>query len=454
MASKTTLRTCFVIFYLLLSLCMHGKEKQRIKQILHNNPNVVSYLYKDSLVFYYSGKRGSVFNPHRLNGVDYGFPFDSPLRFSNYPAATLPLPMFDINELSAQYDSLQRYNSTYEKRLMYTAFKATYINDSLLSGFGAGLSPKGFASETAITFNENYQPSVIYNMMYNDQTKKTDTTRFRNIYYDMSGRPATDSTWASNAYDNVFFSYTYNNAGLLETIIESRPFATGIYNFTRTTYTYNAKGGVTRVLKQYFDEDVFITFSKEELEYDAANRLTSHIMYDGDNGIIGYKREVVYDNKGEPYLHDIQYYSGGNLYSCELVEVYFNEYHNPDSAITWTDNCHIGLTQRSTTQYIYETYESGEDDDDTGSVMPKRKPFIYPNPAHNLVHIRWHKDFSKQPLEIKLYNSAGQEMRRYFILTPSETDDFNIQGLAAGVYLLRINTAGQEYIYSGKLLVL
>jgi hypothetical protein len=451
MAIKTTARIVFLVFNLLVCVCAYGQKKQRIKQIWHYNPESLSNSYMDSLVFFYSGNRGSECNPHRFNGVDYAFPYDVLLRTSPYPAVRLPLPLYTIYEPSVQYDSLYRYSlSNLNINRTLEVYHNTYERDTAVIHAASGFAPTGaYTYETFMVYNEHEQPLEIYNLRYNWLTQKTDTAIRRHIYYDAQGRAISDSSFALGANATIYTSYAYNSKGQVETIYEKRPFVTGIQNFVISTYNYDTAGNVTSVLQQYLDEDVLMPLARDVMEYDPQNRLVLHTKYEGDS-LIGYKREIYYDNNGDPYQQDVRYYSGGNLFTCELLEIYYNQYHNPDSAITWIDQCHLGLTRHKTTIYTYETY--GED---TGSVTRKRKPFIYPNPARDVVHIQWHKDFSKQPLAIKLYNATGQEMRRYTILQPSLTNDLNTQGLPPGLYLLRINTANaNEYIYSGKIVLL
>jgi hypothetical protein len=62
---------------------------------------------------------------------------------------------------------------------------------------------------------------------------------------------------------------------------------------------------------------------------------------------------------------------------------------------------------------------------------------IYPNPAHDLLHIRLTRT-SPEPLSAQLYNTLGEMVLARPLTSTEET--LNISDLPTGVYYLRIGT--------------
>jgi len=436
---------------LIIPICLpaYGQKKQRIKQIYHTDAQNPAW-YTDSMVFYYSGNRGSVFNFNNFEGARYGFRADNFTGLTIMPSCHMPRPVRDVYVTDAQPDSMLRYlrapaaDTPYLSHTIY----ATYTGDTLPADIRTGrdsLLPK---TRNLHLYDALGNTTFTCNLVRNGVSNRMDTMHSRHVQYDSRGRVVSDTFRVLGAGTITTMHYEYDAMGRVISFTQN-----GTANYPpkmeATYYTYNTAGSITKEEYKLLDEDVWMPQGRQEYEYDGQNRLVTHTAYDA-NGQTTYLRHVQYNTAGDPYIQDMTYYNNGQVYTCEWTEFYFNEYHNPDSAITWARYCTDGFTQKETTIYTYETY--GED---TLKLTGRRTPFIYPLPARNAVHIRWHRDYRKTPLQIKLYNIAGQEIRTYYISRPAAEDTIATDGLPAGTYLLRINTGtGNEYVYSGNITVL
>ncbi len=430
-------------------LTVKAEKKQRIKQIVHIEPGLPQ---TDSIVFFYSGRRGSSFNSDRFNESQYGYPYNELLINAQYAACPLPYPLYDIYERYTLFDSALQFRRSFsiiDTGLVRTAYTQYYEQDTVITGLSSITQlPDTTYNGGYAVYNDYGFPVQFFQVRQNSLTTKPDTFLHRYLKFDDQGRVIADSSYSTGFHQVANRTYFYNAGGDIEAIYEHRPANGTPYNITRELFSYDTAGNITSVKTQYLDIDVWLPYTRQEFVYSSNRRLLSQKSYTAEDAI-EYSREIVYDGNGDPVQQDVRYYSGGNLYSCDWTDFYFNEYHNPDSAITWKNQCWSGQNTRYTTIYAYEMYDDG-----TPLFIPKRYPTIYPIPAHNMIHIRWNKDYGKRPLQIKLYNTAGQELKRYSIPKPGKEDTISTDGLPAGTYLLRINTTANEYICSSKIIIL
>ena len=452
MAKKNTSYILGVLIGLLLCSNIFAQKKQRVIHIWYDEPITDSTRRTDSINLYYSGNRGSVFNFNHFEASYYGFRPHNITGSSIYPACILPAPVRDVFLQDAQPDSIYRKSTFITKPgsiFTYENIYMQYAGDTLPADMRTSRSMTHPASRTTTLYNEAGLPITNYSLLLNTINQHMDTLTVRHIHYDANKRVVADTFREPGGHMRTTVQYTYDSLGRPTHVSENKTSPGGSIDIRIKHFTYNAAGSIIQTQYSWFDEDVLVPLGKEEMQYDSENRLTNIAAYD-KHGRITYNRSIAYNNTGDLHRQEVTYYSNWMVSSCEWTEFYFNSFHNPDSAVTWKNHCNRGFTKKATTIYVYETY--GED---PPGFQPMRKAFIYPVPARVVVHIRWHRDFSNTGLELKLYNAAGQEMRRYSIDNPKWTDDFNISGLAAGTYLLRINTAiTNEYVYSGKIVVL
>jgi hypothetical protein len=448
MKTYSCIMGCFLLLLLMhVSYALQAQKKQRVKNIT-DYTIVRNDTITESITFYYSGNRGSQFD---VNASEYGFSYYLNLFYYDYYSIG-QMPMLpEINNrrpLGILFDSAHRYsdlnpNNQYTEGIYFVH----YISDTLVEQWAELYNNSQNLYNTNISYNDFGKPIWICTVLVDTPTKE-DTTILTKFNYNTNHSLQSDSIFYKNPMVDYFRDYTYDTSAPQYPVLTDLHYTSSQQQNTLNHFTYNKDGKPILIEQTQFYNNVWNNWGHHNLEWDAGGHLTSYQLFSSNDKPF-WVYETVYDMNGDPVSRTTKEYdANGSTRDCIQTYFYINSYHNPDSIVTYAHDCSSSYESQAITIYTYETY--GND-----TVVTNHHPFIYPNPAHNVVHVRWNKDYSKQPLAIKLYNATGQEMRNYNITKPHATDDFNTQGLAAGVYLLRINTAdGNEYIYSGKLVIL
>lgn len=271
-------------------------------------------------------------------------------------------------------------------------------------------------------------------------------------------------------YVSGLVTYTYNDAGQMDSMYQYVPAATGsdeMKMLSYTTYAYDAEGRLavdeTFQNNDFFtDEVVMVPNSKNIYSYDANGNLVTITgsFYETESTspayINSYKYEYDIDGNGD--MRQKSYYlstNGGTGWATEHYIVYsYNSRVDladcvlPDEIeYTWPD--FTGMKHKPETEewyyfdeyaqefssavvytYVFDTKRGNG----VGNVMPDDDMMIgfYPNPAGDAINLCGDAEFEN--VRVKVYNTDGKLM-----LNTVAKGSVDVSALGKGIYLIDIN---------------
>lgn len=419
--------------------------KQRVVQIetfiksQNGNP-----ARNDSIVFRYSGKRGSRFKAYNFHPGDvHGY--NSYYYPEWFPLADLPEPIADANNIDVLYDSCFDFftpaisiNSKQQMQASYDGNDRIIKHDLFYRRMSSRLS------RNIIERHQNGNIKEIHSISVDTSLRTTDTTALRRAHYNDEQRVVSDTIFYrdTNIYDLAF------------------------------QYIYNDEGNVTEMYKLVKKPGKQWEFSEQHLlQYNTSGLLETYgvLQFNGTTWEPSLVGTLNYDNSGRliefsnnpvnstPHFYTIhynsvgladtltRYFSGNNI---EKTAFYYNEFLNPDSAHTFTSyDTGKTFTVFIRTQYRYEQYE------DTISAVPKKDIIVYPNPAGNKVTVRWNTNKPTTPVYVLVFNSTGQRVKNIYIPKTAPENTLDLSGLASGIYYMQIITEGGGKLHTTALCI-
>ncbi len=94
-------------------------------------------------------------------------------------------------------------------------------------------------------------------------------------------------------------------------------------------------------------------------------------------------------------------------------------------------------------------FNSSDNDSTTVSNSPLEKPNaarvkVFPNPAHQIIHLSFSPSASSQPKSIRLLNALGQTIDTW--TTTQRIQPLDVSGIPNGMYILKVQVDGDQYI--------
>ncbi|RYD56693.1 MAG: T9SS type A sorting domain-containing protein [Sphingobacteriales bacterium] len=453
----------FLKYWLLLICCLTIKSvaqsvngmKQRV--IMTRTLQDVfqrGFLSTDSVVYVYSGKRGSNFTPYLFH----------PRRsagFKNYftplidPSASLQPPFADINDLEVAYDSCYEFSDVmgglvYQHNIR-SIINRKYDPQGNMETFSFEYSIASSPPKYHIYRNAYGQPTTIFYIYAKTTGTGNDTPAVKSISYTADGYVTADTMKYSNtAIRNVAQAYTYDRSGNVETIIRTEKSSANQWTPTSMeTYGYNNAGYPVTYRQQLYNPGTqqWQPEYEKDLSYDDKDRLISlktFPMHPRLNSTYGESFTMHYNDAG--YVDTLITY-----YPYDVVDkttFFYNEFGNPDSAITFRSTDTGKAFQYYTlTLYGYELYE------DNVILIPKGNIILYPNPTNSKLTIRWNERKPGGPVNAIFYSSGGQRVRDIAIPKIEPENTIDLQGLSSGVYYMQIITEGGGKLHTGTIVI-
>lgn len=469
------MKHCYIFYFLIAvitnyPLCstaqMPTVTMQRVTGITHYSYADTVKMYADSLNFFYSGQRGSRFNPLGYNGMHiYGhFGFD--IEYSK-PLAILKdpyLPYNHIKHLGVQYDSLLFYSTGYTQYMHPIArYRMTY-RDSLIQTFEHNASYTW--TRQMITREQNGFPVTSVLELYDTAKKAWDTKVAYNSRY-ADGRLSYDSIFSGIQY--YFTDYSYDDKKLVQ--ISQYHYDNGQKKkMVEDNYTYTVTGRIERHNTIYFTGGIDTNIA-ELNTYDSKDKLINGKQYSKGTAPQNMYGEQTYHYNDSSELDTLTryYYDEFNAFNyIYKTTFHYNSFHNPDSAYTTVATVGGGhlVPDIYHTYYNYEKHEVTVDidtpvipdepnePDSTDTPVVVSPLIIYPNPAMNVFTIRWNSKLPSAGVYVNIYNRIGQLVRRAHIEKARKEDIIDISGLSSGMYSISIITEGGGLIHNGNLSIM
>lgn len=433
------------------------QKKQRVTAIVRYYHSGNNQFISDSTCFSYSGNRGSEFSLYGYGASYHGYSYD--FRWESICPANVPKPFFDRFDVKVLYDTMKMYmqqsgglrhtNTNYNEYADNGTLKLNVVTAIK----APGVISSGVPQHRLTEYDENGLLKEFLYLLAKDSTlTKWDTIGRRLYTYDDKKRIASDNVTYANGIARYRYLYADTSNNCIEVDNEN---TTGILQQRKEIYLRDGVGNVV--------EQQVLSFGSPPYQWDTAGYA---MRYDGQRRLIRMARNskpvdtetdtVVeftwhYDATGKTdTVINYQYYAGGGMSYCNKSVFYYNEYGNPDSLVVYT---HASCDKFSTIQYaVYYSYEvyTEEYPDTTTFSGPL---VIFPNPAKDVVNIRWNNQRPKTGVYINIYSSVGQLVKRQYIQQTQPLDVVNMNGLASGIYFINIMTAGGGRLHTQGLLV-
>lgn len=426
---------------------------QRVKTIRHFYSTYGSS-YGDSLVFSYSGNQASTFSP---------FGYHTHRGYNSFPSvndinADLPEPLEDRYKMSMDFDSMDRYMLTNTTTLLekyFNSFSGTNVisrNKKVITGI-----PDWYRYLYSSDLNGN--TTAVYELKSDTAGVHWDTSAYHSMVYDSQNQIITDTS--RTYYTGPGFvsasSYIYRDRSIAS---HKRSYlASGSwYDNSNTSYLYDGKGRFVQKIEERFYPGTATsdTVSNQFVRYDDQSRVVSMVSRHMQNtsrndSIIEFNWRYRHPVSKKPDTMVRYTYNGRRVMNCTKTVFFYNKYDNPDSVISYVyDDCVHYTNKDARTYYTYELYTPLQDSAVTP--VPKGKLVIFPNPARDVIKIRWNEE-KPAAAYVSLYNSLGQLVGDTHIPKTQDEDSITLPGLAAGVYYIRITTGGGGRLYSGGITV-
>jgi hypothetical protein len=403
---------------------------------------------KDSVVYQYSGQRGSRFKPYNfyLGGM-YGY--NSTFYPQWYPVADLPEPLEDVNSLDVLYDTYYDFNVTPQRTFPLSTeyMSAAYDTKGDLINHGHFYRRISHMSyQHKVVRNDNGQPTRIYSITVDTATSVTDTATVRKIHYDAQGRAISDTLYYEDTTSyHMAFQYSYDDKGHIIHMAQMTKAPRGPWQpYKDHVFHYNTLDLLdTRIETQFNNTSgKWEPYLKTMLTYNREGRLIALHNEPGANGTTRY--DLHYNETG---LADTFTRYFPNSYA-EKTAYFYNSFGNPDSAHTYISS-DTGRTfaRRNKTMYHYELYEDTINAGSNGDIV------LYPNPANNKLTIRWNGRKLKSAVNVWIYNSAGQRVKEIYIRKTAAENEIDISGLSSGIYYMSIVTEGGGKVHVAAIAV-
>lgn len=435
-----------IMLFLLLPVQVAAQpvSLQRVLSISHYSYTNNELQSLDSISCKYSANRGSFFRALDFYPIPYGTAYGfSDMAFTAYLNvhhynAEIVHPLNGIHNLGIEYDTLLKYN--YENSPTGT-WSGGLSNIYTKLHDGHQLLAAYRDSNWKIICNKGIQPDIIYfiNPVIGD-------TQQKKIKYNNSGNPISDTITyflkGMGVTSTQWRRYTYGHNNQLRVMdYWSQAQSLPAYSY-REVMDYNSSGLLQRISTNYTGVDTAYTFV-----YDANNRLTETYEHARGKKLLLVSQH--YNDKGEVdtltrLAYDHMNLSLDTLFVLETI-FFYNEFHNPDSAVSFyrlRSNSDAAVYR---TYYKYETY--------IRDTIINDAPEIFPNPARKSFSIRWNNAKPGNPVYILLYSTAGQTVLKQYTEQPQDVDTIQIPALSAGCYFIHVLASGGRTLFTSKLVV-
>ncbi len=380
----------------------------------------------DSFEFRYSGSKGSKFD---FNEMVYHPLIDIRSDFMNQADYSHPDIMAD---------------SVYQHQLnigLGTLFLKE-IQENSYNNFGFVEDCKQYVIiqassniRTQIFYNAQFLADKVKMYIWDVNSNQWVENGLRKIKYDALGKVLTDSAFilnGSNGYDAVnAYRYEYDNNGNMTKVMQNAVFSNNTWH------------DVKEFLFTYYSGNQLKTSSYSSNPTQAGWSLVARDSFGYQAGVDFYTSRfqgVTFFDHGE-YKHlnsqnlpdSISYVGIQNGVPTEKKKriVTYNANNNPILSVYY-DYTAPTLIDRKT-HYVYETYDPLKINDVSSEDIS-----VYPNPAHDVLHITLKQEMLHEQIQIKLVNSLGAVVFTNSFIPQTRIVTLNINRYTPGIYFLAL----------------
>ena len=327
----------------------------------------------------------------------------------------------------------------------------------ILSIFNSGMSYgqkstfKLISTQTQFHTNSNWEDHSIAAFTYNANgdmeemiLSRYDNNQSLNPHYRSESVFASNGTiaeiktytWDGNIWEqSSSIDRTYNQNKLSESI--NRKLTNGqLSNSNKSSYIYNSEGRMIQMINQIFDQNAWSDFSRSTYSYAGKKVVAilneklmngtwtastnSEYIYTGNNVnrvIIKVKQNQVFENSTRiSYTYD----SNGNQLTS-ITEIWKNA--------TWELNSRTHNTWQQLTDVA------------TNPSLSTLEMNVFPNPSSGIFNLELKSEIGNK-IEVNVFDLSGKLLmtRNPMMEQPGEEIQLDLNGLAKGMYLLRVRS--------------
>lgn len=397
------------------------------------------YSITDSTKYFYNGSnyRGSMFD-YNMMTYDYSY---APV---NYPTFSAPsfFGITSVNQPLEMADSVISMSDDGNGNMVAWGKEVgTYLSNSTKISDYKNYNLTAGVADTGVRYTTDYdgqgRPSVITGMLWSGTNSAWDTFQKRTIYYDGSGVQQNDSidiysagTWTRVAA--IKYNYTSNNLTQINIYDFNGSTWTMSSQYSNTytsgnqlkTSTYSVDTGGPGLMTAFIDSFAYTNGSAFSTYWKSTVNIA---VFGGPNSLMTafiYEKHLNAQGLPDSTHLDIQISGDSGWQSFT-----YNASNNPILDVDYISG------DTSKLNYYYEDYN-----DLAVNNVPKvaANITVYPNPATDLLNIRWDNYKAGTPVSIRIVNAAGQTVRSESFSWKQTTESFSMGNLQAGVYWISI----------------
>lgn len=362
---------------------------------------------------------------------------------NNWVNSTLSTYSYDDNE-----DKISHLRQSWinENWINTNLISYTYdVNENLINFLGQLWETNTWKNNMQIILAYDENGYCYSEVFQNWENSKWENDWQSNMTYDAVGNKLTMQfeDWENNEWlKRVLFTATYDSSGNNLTLLNQDWENPTWINSTFVTYTYNQNDHKLTELVQFWENNAWMNLILSKNTFDENENMVKELRQDWDN-YYGW----TYKNKTE-YI-----FTTGHINAT----VY------KDSLGSWVENIWGSLLnitlegERLNYDYVainldlyYSELVNTEEQDYSINDSPI---LCYPNPATNELTFELIPDWQNTPLQIELFNQAGQKVKSIEFSENSSTEflHFSVENLPGGLYMLYLIN-GKE-AFSQKILI-
>jgi hypothetical protein len=411
---------------------------------------VEDYQTNDSVFFKYSGNNTSVFDFNDMI-YDYFLDINQVTRFAN---------PYDWGTVNIMSDSFFVYGYNPDK----DSLTLKKIDENVINSNGKidKWAVHTYTDET----QSGYDPLFLYYnetnklshmLALSDKSGTLDTIDKLDRYYNIQGLKTVDSvfTYSDGIWTpSQILRYDYdNNKNVTSLKVFNNDNDTWI-PFIKMDHTFYPNNQFKTIILYISNNGTLEPYYKDTLEYThGVPFVTKEHYYDyaGENNwFLSYQEEKILNAQNLPHTSISTYYYFDNPVIADTLKRFFtyDNFGNPTKEVDMLyDTTSSSFLKLQTYNYHYELFNTSS----ITQVIKDINILVYPNPANDHIFLEYNGTDNK-PITLQITNIFGQLMDQQSVYFPQIKNQFSINKLVSGLYLISIYDNKGRLITTKKLL--
>jgi len=385
------------------------------------------------------------------NGRASEFVYDEMYHNYYFPGNTDPgLDPFAFGTIKTQADTVRYYSVDTALHLEEEVFVQYTPGNKVADYYYIGAQPNQH-QKVVNRYDAQGRIDLQTAFSFNTSTQQWDSASQRHIQYNTQNQVLADTLFINSLGDWLPAQanlYTYTGNQLTYGLVRMDPSLSGsfadVYATSLEYYPNNTIKSATILVDQGAG---LMPYERDSFAYDPLNRYrTHHMVWIYDAGTMQLEPYMLTErNVNTAGLPDTTVFyaamqTGGSLDTLAFFTTTYNTFNNPVEMKGYSSS-------GSTFVEDYNAYFWYEDFDPAvvKNTQTSETMTVYPNPAGNVVNIKWNAD--NAPVSIRIVNASGQIVHSESLTRTLQSAQINIAHLTPGIYWLSVANANGQTIY-------